>query len=161
MRRILVSACLLGEPVRYDGRARGLDDALLARWRAEGRVAAFCPECAAGLPTPRAAAEIAPGDTAEAILDGTGRVLTADGDDVTAQFVAAAHRALAFARANDCAWALLADRSPSCGSGFVHSGTFDGGLRPGLGLTAALLRRNRIAVFAEAELAALAARLAD
>ncbi len=158
MRRILVSACLLGEPVRYDGAARA---ALLLpqRWRDEGRIVGFCPECAAGLPTPRPPAEIAPGDDAEAILDGHGRVREVGGGDVTAAFVAAAHRTLAFARANACAWALLVDRSPSCGSRFVHAGRFDGALRPGLGLTAALLRRNGIAVFAEAEIAALAARV--
>ncbi len=160
MRRILVSACLLGEPVRYDGTARtGL--LLPQRWRDEGRIVGFCPECAAGLPTPRPPAEIAPGDDAGAILDGHGAVREIGGGDVTAAFVAAAHRTLAFARAQGCAWALLADRSPSCGSRFVHAGRFDGTLRPGLGLTAALLRQSGIQVFAEAGIPALAALVDD
>ena len=157
MRRILVSACLLGDPVRYDGGARRLDHPSLARWRSEGRLVGFCPECAAGLPTPRPAAEIAPDATADAILDGLGRVCERDGGDVTAAFVDGAQRALAVAQAHACAWALLVDRSPSCGSRFVHSGNFDGTLRPGLGLTAALLRRHGIAVFAEDEIGSLAA----
>ncbi|MEV1205037.1 DUF523 domain-containing protein, partial [Microbispora rosea] len=44
MERILVSACLLGSRVRYDGGAKTSDDDLLARWRAEGRLVRFCPE---------------------------------------------------------------------------------------------------------------------
>lgn len=157
MRRILVSACLLGEAVRYDGRPRPLDHPALRRWRAEGRIVGFCPECAAGLPVPRPPAEIAPGCDADAILDGLGTVREIGGRDVTAEFVDAARRALAHAQATGCAWALLADRSPSCGSGFVHAGDFDGKLSPGSGLTAALLRRHGIPVFAETGIAALAA----
>jgi len=158
LRRILVSACLLGEPVRYNGTARA-DLPLLQRWRAEGRVVVFCPECAAGLPVPRPAAEIAPGDDADAILDGIGRVHDIDGNDLTAVFRDGAHRALAVAQAHGCAWALLTDRSPSCGSRFVHGGNFDGTLRHGIGLTAALLRRHGIRVFAETEIAELAAAI--
>ncbi len=157
MRRILVSACLLGEPVRYDGGQRRLAHPALARWLTEGRAVGFCPECAAGLPTPRPPAEIAPGADAALCLRGMGAVRDIGGGDVTAAFVDAARRALAFARAHHCAWALLADRSPSCGSRFVHAGRFDGALRPGAGLTAELLRRNGIAVFAEDEIGALEA----
>ncbi|WP_274541811.1 2-thiouracil desulfurase family protein [Komagataeibacter melaceti] len=54
---LLLSGCLSGQPVRYDGAARPLMHASLARWQAEGRVFAFCPETAAGLPTPRPPAE--------------------------------------------------------------------------------------------------------
>ena len=52
MEKILVSRCLLGHRVRYDGGAHGPFD-LLERWQAEGRVVALCPEVAGGLPTPR------------------------------------------------------------------------------------------------------------
>lgn len=48
--KVLVSACLLGQPVRYDGRASGHPD-LLQQWQAEGRVVPLCPEVAGGLPT--------------------------------------------------------------------------------------------------------------
>ena len=59
--RILVSACLLGERVRYAGRDARSGSALLDRWQAEGRVVPFCPEVAAGLGVPRPAAEIRDG----------------------------------------------------------------------------------------------------
>ncbi|MEV6004347.1 DUF523 domain-containing protein [Streptomyces griseomycini] len=42
-----------GSRVRYDGGAEPVDDALVARRRAEGRTGAFCPETAGGLPVPR------------------------------------------------------------------------------------------------------------
>ncbi|MCK1788536.1 2-thiouracil desulfurase family protein, partial [Pseudomonas sp. TNT11] len=52
MQKILVSRCLLGHKVRYDGGASGPFDQLAA-WQAEGRVVAICPEVSGGLPTPR------------------------------------------------------------------------------------------------------------
>ena len=56
MQRILISACLLGAKVRYDGSDRLCDDPRTARWQAEGRLVPFCPEVAGGFPTPRAPA---------------------------------------------------------------------------------------------------------
>ena len=47
MEKILVSRCLLGHKVRYDGGASGPFDPLAA-WQAEGRVVAICPEVAEG-----------------------------------------------------------------------------------------------------------------
>ena len=57
MEKILVSACLLGQRVRYDG--GGFDPLQqLLDWQAQGRLVVVCPEVAGGLPTPRAPAEI-------------------------------------------------------------------------------------------------------
>jgi len=61
--KILVSACLLGQAVRYDGGAHGPFTQLLD-WQAQGRVLPLCPEVAGGLPTPRPAAEIIGGQGA-------------------------------------------------------------------------------------------------
>ncbi|WP_033424913.1 DUF523 domain-containing protein [Actinomadura flavalba] len=156
MKRILVSSCLLGRPVRYDGRAKPVEDALLDRWRAEGRIVPVCPEVAGGLGVPRPPAEIVhagSGDPGEAVLDGTARILTDAGDDVTDAFVRGAHRALATARQWNAVVALLKEGSPSCGTHRVHDGTFTGAARPGTGVTAALLRRNGLHVLGEHQLA--------
>ncbi|HGY1352439.1 TPA: 2-thiouracil desulfurase family protein, partial [Aeromonas salmonicida subsp. salmonicida] len=51
--RVLVSACLLGQPVRYDGQSKGIVSDWLNELGAEGRTQSFCPEVAGGLPTPR------------------------------------------------------------------------------------------------------------
>src|SRR5437868_12017614 len=85
--RILVSSCLMGRPVRYDGGARPVDDELFERWRAEGRLVPFCPEVAGGLPVPRPPAEIV-----------ESRVRTVHGQDVTDAFLQGARLALETAR---------------------------------------------------------------
>ena len=157
--RVFVSACLIGRPVRYDGRGKPLDDPHLARWQAEGRVVAICPEVTAGFATPRPAAEIADGAEGADVLAGRARVVDSAGSDVTTLFIAGAEAALAAARAADCRHALLIDGSPSCGSGFLYDGTFTGTRHPGAGVTATLLRQNGIAVFAPAEIEALADEL--
>ena len=67
MEKLLVSRCLLGHKVRYDGGAHGPYD-LLQRWQDEGRIVALCPEVAGGLPTPRPPAEIPGGQGGEVII---------------------------------------------------------------------------------------------
>lgn len=160
MERILVSACLLGRPVRYDGTGRRSDDALFARWRDEGRLVPICPEVNGGLPVPRPAAEISGGFGAD-VLDGRARVLTRDGTDVTRHFVTGAWQALEQARAHRVRIAILKEGSPSCGSLRIFDGTFAGRKVPGEGVTTALLERHGIAVFAEDATEAVAARLAE
>ena len=46
--------------------------------------------------------------------------------------------------------AVLKERSPSCGSAWIHDGTFSGRLDPGQGVAAAALRAGGIYVFSEA-----------
>lgn len=156
MEKILVSACLLGAPVRHDGRSKSLDDALLATWRAEGRLISLCPEMAAGLPTPRPAAEIAPGASARDVLRGRGAIYDTHGLDMTADFINGANLALDVAQANGCRFALLTDGSPSCGPTRIHSGDFNGQTHAGEGVVAARLRVAGMQVFAQHQLAALA-----
>ncbi|MBG6081229.1 uncharacterized protein YbbK (DUF523 family) [Rubrivivax gelatinosus] len=152
--RVLVSACLLGDAVRWDGGHKRLDAAVLRRWQAEGRVVGFCPECAAGLPVPRPPAEIEPGADAAAVLAGRARVLARDGQELSAAFVAGAEAALRAAQAAGATVALLKDASPSCGSRCVHDGCFTGATVPGRGVAAERLAAAGLAVFAETEIEA-------
>jgi uncharacterized protein YbbK (DUF523 family) len=158
MQKILVSRCLLGERVRYDGGAHG-PFALLERWQHEGRVVALCPEVAGGLPTPRAPAEIRGGQGAK-VLDGLLPVLTVDGSDVTAAFVAGAEQALALVAQHGIRLALLKARSPSCGNLENYDGSFSGTKVAGEGVTAAALHRVGVQVFNEDQLDELATVLA-
>ncbi|WP_298185150.1 DUF523 domain-containing protein [uncultured Pseudomonas sp.] len=157
MQKILISRCLLGQRVRYDGGAHG-PFALLERWQQEGRVVALCPEVAGGLPTPRAPAEILGGQGAQ-VLDGLLPVLTVDGEDVTAAFVSGAAQALALVAQHGIRIALLKARSPSCGNQENYDGSFSGTKVAGEGVTAAALRRAGVQVFSEEELAAAEAAL--
>lgn len=140
---VLVSACLAGRACAYDGGAR--PDAVVARLAAAGRAVLVCPEEEGGLGTPRPPAEIV-GGTGEDVLDGRARVVTADGTDVTDQYLRGAAIAVGRARATGCGSAVLKARSPSCGCGAIKDGTFGGGLRAGDGVTAAALKRAGIAV---------------
>ena len=150
MEKILVSRCLLGHAVRYDGGAHGPID-LLLRWQAEGRVVALCPEVAGGLPTPRPPAEI-PGGQGAAVLEGHVPVRTIDGVDVSEAFLMGAAAALALVRAHDIRIAVLKACSPSCGNRENYDGTFSGRRVAGEGVTAALLRREGVQVFNEDDL---------
>ena len=156
--RILISACLLGERVRYDGGEARAPSAILDRWRREGRLVPFCPEVAGGLPVPRPPAEITSGD-GEAVLRSEARVADSMGADVTESFLEGARQALREARARGVRLAILKDGSPSCGTGYVYDGCFRGVRRPGRGVTAALLEENGIRVFSETQLAEAAAYL--
>ena len=145
--KLLVSACLLGRPVRYDGNAKTLHESLLDRWMQEGRLIPVCPELLAGLPTPRPPAEIAHEESGAAVLRGTASIMDASGEEVTATYVAGARAALELAVREGCRFALLTDGSPSCGSSFIYAGGFTGRRHAGEGVAAALLREHGIQVF--------------
>ena len=145
---MLVSACLLGEKVRYNGAAALSSSAWLTEWIKEGRVVPFCPEVAGGFGVPRPAAEIN-GRAGGSVLDGHGRVLTQAGADVTDGFLRGAHLALDEARAQNVRLAVLKDGSPSCASEQIYDGSFSGGRQSGWGVTTALFERNGIRVFSE------------
>ncbi|MFJ7144383.1 DUF523 domain-containing protein [Pseudomonas protegens] len=158
MHKILVSRCLLGHRVRYDGGASGPFDQLAA-WLQEGRVVALCPEVAGGLPTPRAAAEI-PGGQGVDVLEGRAPVMTTEGEDVSAEFLSGARQALELVEKHGIRIAVLKANSPSCGNVLTYDGTFSGIKVQGEGVTAALLQRHGVQVFSELQLPEAAAALA-
>ena len=134
--KLLVSACLLGTPCRYDGKSKR-SEAVCALAEAFELIP-ICPEVLGGLPTPRMASE----------RHGA-QVVRKDGQDVTAEYRRGAAVALETARREGVRAAVLKERSPSCGSGEVYDGTFTGALTAGDGVTAELLKANGIAVYGE------------
>lgn len=159
MDKILVSACLLGKPVRYHGRGKPLDHDLIMRWHLEGRLVSICPEVIAGFPTPRPPAEIANGANGNDVLDKTATIHEFNGGDVTSMFLKGAEIALKTAQKNKCKFALLTDGSPSCGSTYVYDGSFNNSKIAGLGVVTALLNRHGIEVYSEKHINELAGRL--
>ena len=133
---ILVSACLLGVPCRYDGTGQ-VDERIVALAKTRHLIP-VCPEQLGGLPTPRPSAE----------RSGT-RVLTRDDRDVTAPFLRGAEETLRLARLFSCRIAILKANSPSCGSGQIYDGRFCGRLVPGDGMTAALLKQDGLTALSE------------
>ena len=141
MKNILVSACLLGGSCRYDGRSKPNEEVLRLLEDENVCLIPICPEQMGGLSTPRFPSE-RQGD----------RVINSEGEDVTVQYRKGAEEALKLAELYHCRLVILKERSPSCGSGAVYDGTFSGTLTDGDGVTAELLKMNRITVLGESEL---------
>ena len=133
---ILVSACLLGVPCRYDG--TGFADARILALSKKRHLIPVCPEQLGGLPTPRPPVERH--DT---------RVLSRDERDFTAAFARGAEETRRLAKLFSCRIAILKANSPSCGSGQIYDGCFCGRLIPGDGMTAALLKQDGLTVLSE------------
>lgn len=150
---VLVSACLLGQAVRYDGNARSCGDEILQRWLREGRVLPVCPEVAGGMPVPRLPAEIERGAGGADVLAGTARVLDLRRRDVTEAFLDGAMLTVESALARQVKVAVLKESSPSCGTDFIYDGSFSGRKVMKPGVTAALLQQAGVQVFSERQLA--------
>ena len=153
MQYILVSSCLLGSPVRYNGAHKRPESAILERWVREGRVVGVCPEVAGGLGVPRRPAEIERGVAGARVIAGMARVVDDEGHDVSSAFVAGAEHALRQARLKAIRIAVLKEGSPSCGSGYVYDGSFKGARVANPGVTTAMLQGAGIRVFSELQLA--------
>lgn len=147
---ILVSACLLGQCVRYKG--DGCAQELLLRPKIRKQLLPVCPECAGGLPTPRPPAEIQGSDGGQGVWHGTAKVVNNKGNDVTQAYKAGAETALQLAKAHEITIAILKERSPSCGSHFIYDGSFSGAKLAGQGVAAAKLQEAGITVYSEEEL---------
>lgn len=153
MEYVLVSACLLGAAVRYNGGDKRSDHDILQRWMQEGRVVSICPEVAGGLSVPRPPAEIVNGARGEHVLAGNAHVMANTNVDVTAEFVQGAEAAYQLAQSHRIRVAVLKEGSPSCGSSYTYDGTFTGTRVAHPGVTTARLQQAGIHVFSEHQFA--------
>ncbi|MGL4761569.1 MAG: DUF523 domain-containing protein [Sarcina sp.] len=145
---ILVSACLCGENCKYSGGNN--ENEKVKEFVKDEEVIYICPEQMGGLSTPRNPAEII--GTAKGVIDGTNKIITNDGTDVSSEFLNGAKKSLQVAIDNKVKLAILKAKSPSCGKGIVYDGTFSGNKVVGNGLTAQILIDNGIEVLTEEEL---------
>lgn len=146
---ILISACLLGLPCRYDGDNKIIPQ-MVKLLNYNQIIIPFCPECLGGLGIPRLPAEIVGGDGLM-VLNGEARVATKNGQDYTEQFIKGATVVLQIVNSLDAKRVILKSNSPSCGLGEIYDGSFTGVLRHGYGVTAALLKQNPIQLYTEIE----------
>lgn len=138
MINILVSACLLGENCKWNGRNNARDH--IIKLKEKYNLIPFCSEVLGGLPTPRIPSEIR-----------GNKVINQIELDVTKYFTRGAQRALEIAINNHCKYAILKSRSPSCGVNKVYDGTFSKTVIEGQGITTKLLKKNKIQVFSDEE----------
>ncbi len=152
--KILVSSCLLGEDVKYDGGNNSVAlnpkvsfslKELFMDILCENEIYSFCPEVSGGLKTPRTPAEIIKRDKPFIVQ-------TQNGEDVTINFLLGAKKALDLCMEEGIKVALLKANSPSCGNIKTYDGTFSNTLIESDGLSAKLLKENGVMVFNEEEL---------
>ncbi len=140
--KVLISACLIGENVKYNGKNNLLDDIEELKKRYD--LVPFCPEVEGGLPTPRPPSEI--------VCFEPLKLVNQKGEDVTECFVNGAKKCLEVCKSLDVEKAILKSNSPSCGKNRVYDGTFSGKLVALPGVTAKLLKENNIKVFDEKDM---------
>ncbi|KGT46898.1 MULTISPECIES: DUF523 domain-containing protein [Acinetobacter] len=147
-RRYLISACLLGQKVRYDGQDCLLKE--LLEHLVPDQYVSLCPEVSGGLPIPRPPAEIQSGDGRDVLLY-QAHVVDIKGTDVSDTFIKGAYAALELAQNFQVTHAILKANSPSCGSDLIYDGSFSGRKIQGQGVTAVLFQQHGIMVMTEQE----------
>ncbi len=136
---VLISACLIGVNCRYSGDSSMIEEAEELKNRYH--LIPVCPEILGGMTTPREPAE-----------KKDGKVITRTGEDVTKYFERGAKEVLHLAKFYDCKYAILKERSPSCGRGAIYDGTFSQVIIEGNGILAELLEKNGIVVLGESQI---------
>lgn len=129
--KILVSACLLGENCKYNGK-NNYNEAIIEFLKGH-EVIAVCPEALGGLSIPRKPAEIV-----------RGVVMTEEHISVDREFRKGAAIALKQALDGKVDMAILQSRSPSCGVRQIYDGSFSGKLVEGRGVFAEMLKEAGI-----------------
>jgi uncharacterized protein YbbK (DUF523 family) len=143
--KILISSCLLGLPARYSGERQ--EHPMIEALEEKYELIAVCPETLGGLEIPRPPAEII-----------GKRVINKEGLDVTQEYEEGAQRVLDIAKGLSIKIAVFKERSPSCGHGWIHDGTFTDGMVEADGVCAKLLIENGIQVLGESQIGELLTR---
>lgn len=142
MQKILISACLLGKNVAYNGGNNDIrEHPFIQKLLKADALVSVCPEVDGGLPTPRVPVEL---------IDG--KAINQDGEDKTHYFEKGAQNALQVCKKYNIKYAILKFRSPSCGSGIIYDGTFSHTFTKGDGMAAKLLKEHGVEVFSEKDL---------
>ena len=146
---IIVSACLLGENCKYSGGNNKSENVI--KYLEDKEYILVCPEQLGGLSTPRNPSEIITYGNKDGndVLSGCTKVLSNKGIDVTKNFIQGAEETLKIAKEHNAKTAILKAGSPSCGYKKIYDGSFLGNKIKGMGVTAAILNKENIALLDE------------
>lgn len=134
---LLVSSCLLGNNVRYDGKNCKIDNIDLLE--NNFTIIPICPEFDV-LGCPRNPIEIK-----------NNEVIDKDNNNYTTLIKKKIASIINLCKENDVKYALLKEKSPTCGSHFIYDGTFSRKLIQGSGLLVSELKKLHIQIFNEDE----------
>lgn len=136
--KLLISACLLGHNVKYNGRNNKIDN--LQELEKYFEFIPVCPEVMGGLPIPRIPSERV-----------NNKVINKDGIDVTINYEIGKSKVLELVKNYNIKYALLKEKSPSCGK-TTYDGTFTHKLINKPGITYEALFKININIFSEHEI---------
>lgn len=148
MQYILISSCLIGNKVRYDGGHCNTSNQIIESWQNAKVLVPLCPEVHSGLPVPRLSAEVQNYNAASMIQEKT-KVFDKESNDITHNYIEGARAALQLCNKFSIKMAILKEYSPSCGVQKIYDGNFSGKKIDGMGVTTSLLLQNDIKVFSE------------
>lgn len=144
--KIGVSSCLLGNKCNFDG--NDLLSVFIKKLSENNQIefVPFCPEDSV-FGTPRPNLRIVGGD-GDDVLDGKAAVINQNDQDVTKEQIQGAQLFLKKLMGSNVKYAILMDGSPSCGSNILlkEEDWPRGGFKRGVGVAAALIRKNGIHV---------------
>jgi uncharacterized protein YbbK (DUF523 family) len=147
---VIVSACLLGVPCRYDG--KHVVHAVVLSLLKQATYIPICPEVLGGLPIPRPPARFIGVKDGEEAMQKRFGICRKNGEDVTEAFIRGAEKTLDIAKAHGVRLAILKERSPSCGVRCIDR---EGQYVSGMGVTAARLRSAGVAIWSEQDVEAM------
>lgn len=142
--KLLISRCLLGDLVKYNGGHNGLDENILNQLKKKYELYPVCPEVEGGLETPRIPCEII---SYEPI-----KVINKEGANKSKSFIKGAQIALEIVKKNNIKKALLKANSPSCSNMYVYDGTFSKKIVKNFGITVKILQNEDIRIFNETQI---------
>lgn len=136
---LLISACLTGRNCKYNGGNNYKEE--IEQLASLFEFVLICPEMDGGLPVPRIPSEIT-----------LNHVINKEGVNVTNEYQKGARIALNKAKDLNIKYALLKEKSPSCGVHYIYDGSFTSKLIEESGVTSKLLKENGIKVFSDNEI---------
>lgn len=144
--KIGISHCLLGANCNFNGKNLLSEFVKKLEDFKEIQLIPFCPENSV-FGTPRQNMRIVGGDGFD-VLDGKAKVIDELENDITEIQIEGARRFLNLLHSQQVTLAILMDGSPSCGSNVLLKEEHwpKGGFKKGVGVTAALFKRNNIVV---------------
>lgn len=148
--KVLISSCLLGKNVKYSGGNNFSESLLKLLKKYNVEIIELCPEILGGLTVPREPSEIMDEE-----------VINKKGVLVSNEFKKGAESTLKIAILNNVDFAILKERSPSCGKNFIYDGSFSGNLIKGQGISTKKLLENGIEVFSEEEISKIEKKLKE
>ncbi len=140
---VLVSACLIGIPCRYDGDS-SFKESLLKELIGK-IVVSVCPELMGGMGVPRVPFEL-PSLNYDKIFGGEEKIMNKEDEDITEKAINGCLKVLEVCKALGIEKAYLKENSPSCGVNQVY---INGVKNKGMGICAYLLKKNDIIVIGE------------